>query len=140
MFVYKDSIKKKVLREIGKLTDDKFTKLVLERKSVLDAFTKITGRTVSASTLYGLLMKFRNPERYKQYEKNKAMTAPKKKEDKFKVFKSEFLLIIEGVGVYGFDDAESVKKAIEKMDSVAMLGRAVHLFSKRKVKVECKII
>ena len=131
--VYTNEILSKFHEAMVDLNGGKFTHSALDNPKVLKLFKQITGRSVKAVTIYSIMNIFRGGTK---------MTNPKskKKEDKFQVFKSEFVLVIDGYGVFGFKDEESVKTAIEKMDSVAMLGRAVHLFSRRKVKVECKII
>lgn len=142
---YTDLDKKRIIKAVGDVTGGKFTEGSLKNPKALKAFKDTTGRDVTNKTLYNLIQRIQDPEKFARYRMNAknnngVVGKKKKKENKFKVFNSNFVLIIEGVGLYGFNDEDSLKKAIEKMDSVAMIGRAVHLFSKRKVKVECKII
>lgn len=140
---YDEKVKRHILAEVTKLTGGVFTEKTLGQPKILKLFETITGQKTNSRALWNMIDKMRFPEKYQKYRenmKNAVGSKKKKKEDKFKVFNSNFVLVIEGVGLYGFDDESSLKKAIEKMDSVAMIGRAVHLFSKRKVKVECKII
>lgn len=140
---YDEKVKRQILAEVAKLTGGVFTEKTLNQPKVFKIFETITGKKTNPRALWNMIDKMRFPEKYQKYRenmKNGVGSKKKKKEDRFKVFNSNFVLVIDGVGLYGFDDETSLKASIEKMDTVAMIGRNVHLFSKRKVKVECKII